>query len=93
MGDRDVLRQDENGYYKCPLSWCDDTLHLVWTVDVPLSNEVEVVISPREAAEWHVTDGWEVVCEGGHKVADSQDGNDYARPFLIGEALPMGDAP
>lgn len=59
---------------------CDADLHLVWYFDIPLNSENVEPIPAADAQGWANTDGWEVVCENGHKLALSS-GEENAEPY------------
>lgn len=78
-----VIRDD--GQLRPPLririNDCGATLHLVWHHDWPIDPEDLRPIDGKLMPGLAYTDSWEVVCENGHQLANSIDGNDSAQPF------------
>lgn len=62
---------------------CGATLHLVWSITMPVPTPDKQRIWSRGAlARSANTDGWEVVCENGHTLAThSLSAEDYVEPF------------
>lgn len=76
------VRTEEDGQYVCGLPNCGKPLYVAWSHSLPLDD----LYDPNNISE-ALTSSWEVVCENGHQLANSTDGNDYARPFSIEEFL------